>query len=702
RHDDRAFLRAARAASARRLRSALLSVALLVAVTVLCVAAVFIAETKHARFDVTATRQHSLSPRTLALLEGLESPHELVVVANLSGVDRAARQRVTDLLDALRRGSGNLDTTLIDTSDPADRAAFESLPERMLALRQDEVVRGRAAIDAAVDAARATAGELGALAEALGAWPGMMQAAGAGQDVLDALGELAALARVRRDELTSVANAYPLAGEARVAGVELPDVQAAKGSLGVVLARAAESLDTISRAAARVREADLYIPLHEAAPGVRTRAEAARDGALRAEDALAQAPSVRLLDALRLLQSRDAAVLLSESDVLAISIESIIASPESRAAEVRFGAERAITAALASAGSDGGAPAVVLVHSQPAPILEPPAPGQPDPVGGMRGVLDHLSAQGYDIREWAAAAGQSGQPRPTLGDRPVAWVVLPGAASSADGAARMGLLSEAVQGLLEEGESVLMNVGPSLLPRVGEPDPYVAHLAKLGLSVDTGRPLVETTSTPAGPRSIARFRTLDANDAHPLGAAIEGVALTLIWPTPMTVASEPAMPWTPIVTIDSSEGVWGESQWPSLMQAGAMNAAASFDERVDARGGPWTVVAAGERFVEGADGSQRVVVVGSNGWFFDLIALQGGETGGRVGLRSPGNLELLDASLLWLLGRDEVIASGADSSSATRIGAIDQGTLRWLWALCILGPATAVLLAGGALRLLRG
>ncbi len=690
----------------RRFRYGLLTAALIAMTTVLCVAGVFIGETKRLRLDVTATRAHSLTPRTQALLDGLGSAHELIVVADSTRIDAAAQQRLVDLLDLLDRSSEELTTTWIDTANPADRAAFETLPERMLALRQSEVDAGRKAITDAVASADRVAASADELASVLGAWPGVMRDGGADQQVIDALEELAALARVRRDEVRQVAGAFPLAGAARVAGVELPDVGAAQGSLGIVLPRAAESLNTIALAAGQVARADLYSPLHATAPRAKTLADAARDEALRAADALNRAPTVRLLDTLRLLQSQDAAVLLSEANVIAIRIESLLAQSGdggSQAAEVRFEAERAITSALAAASAaGGGAPLLMLTHSQPAPILTRPAPGQPDNAGALRGLLDHLSMQGYEIREWAASVDTS---LPPLADertkgRPIVWVVLPGAASTSDGAARMGQLAIAIGALIEDGESVMMNVGPSLLPRVGEPDPIIAPFESLGLAIDSGRPLVETTSTPAGPRSASMFRTLRANEAHPIGAAIDGLALALIWPSPMRIASDAPVEWNPVVTIESREDVWGESQWPTLVQAGAMNATATFDERVDVRSGPWTVVAAGERFLDGRSSPQRIVVVGSNGWFFDAVSLQRAQADGRIDLRNPGNLELTDASLLWLTGRDDAMASGSEQGS--RVRAIEPGTLRMLWALCILGPATATLLLGATLRLLRG
>ena len=109
---------------------------------------------------------------------------------------------------------------------------------------------------------------------------------------------------------------------------------------------------------------------------------------------------------------------------------------------------------------------------------------------------------------------------------------------------------------------------------------------------------------------------------------------------------------------------------------------------------------AGERWPEGAN-PQRLVV-GRAGWFLDAIAHQTQEVDGRVVETNPGNLELFDSGVLWLAGMDDLIAPGVSSGAGPRVRAIPPGSLRLIWWLCILGPATMTLLLGALLRLLRG
>lgn len=699
-----AFRAASRGASARRVRYALLTLALIAVTTVFCAAAQFLAETRRVRLDVTATREHSLSPRTLAMLASLDTPHELIVVAGGDRLDQASARRLVDLLDTLGRASPNLSAAWLDPSSPVGRASFETLPTRLLALREAEVAQGREDIRRAADAARDIAGRLQAMGSRLGAWSAALP--GESPELLGALDELAAVPRVHERELTQVADSFPVAGVVRVAGVELPDIPAAQGSLGVVLKRAADALETIARAASQLAPREQFGAIAPDARAVQREAELARDEALRAHDAIMRAPRVKLLDTLKLLQSQDVAVILSKDEVVAIRIESVLAErPDAPggAGRIRFAAEDAISSALAAAGG-ASAPVLVLVHSQQVRILEPLGPTQTDAAGAMRQLLDRVSARGMLVREWATGVDQS---RPSLADaraagRPVVWIVLPGRSDVAEAAGRMGMLARAVESLVSEGENILLSATPSLLPRVGEPDPLVAPFAPLGLRVESGRPLVETMSTPSGPRSGSAFRLLRAERDHPIGAALDGLATVLLWPSSMLI--EPVdggeTVFTPLLLVDRSDRIWGESQWPTLARGGA--ATAEFDPRVDLGGGPWIVAAAGERFLESTTAPQRVVVVGSNGWFLDALAQQTQEVDGRVVETNPGNLELFDASVLWLAGQDDLIAPGSSRDAGPRVRPIPPGSLRLLWWLCILGPATMTLLLGALLRILRG
>ena len=107
----------------------------------------------------------------------------------------------------------------------------------------------------------------------------------------------------------------------------------------------------------------------------------------------------------------------------------------------------------------------------------------------------------------------------------------------------------------------------------------------------------------------------------------------------------------------------------------------------------FTIGAACER--EFGAGTQRVLVIGCNRWYFDQVARAGQRVGPRVVLQAPGNVELIGAGLSWLSHRDELIARGPGSQSVSRIRPMDPGALTALrWSVTLGIPALVLLLGG--------
>ena len=103
-------------AAIRRFRYAIQATALLFAATAVCVFIVILGDRFPFRKDATSTREHELSPRTLALLNSLQGEYELVVAANFSTLDKTAAGRTQDVLDNFTRKSPNIRSTIIDVS----------------------------------------------------------------------------------------------------------------------------------------------------------------------------------------------------------------------------------------------------------------------------------------------------------------------------------------------------------------------------------------------------------------------------------------------------------------------------------------------------------------------------------------------------------------------------------------------------------
>jgi len=173
---------------------------------------------------------------------------------------------------------------------------------------------------------------------------------------------------------------------------------------------------------------------------------------------------------------------------------------------------------------------------------------------------------------------------------------------------------------------------------------------------------------------------------------------------------------SPVLQVAATPARWLESEWNEYRDAvlqvrGDFTRIAQgprFDTSGDRRAesGAYTIAAAVTRELAGDGGvvqagQQRIMVVGAAGWFTDSVAQQQAEVDGRVVALLPGNLQLLESSVLWLAGQEDQLARGAVSVSTPTIPALSGGqvaTIRWVLGL---GVPLLVLLAGLAYRQLR-
>ncbi|HVX86052.1 MAG TPA: hypothetical protein VH253_14815 [Phycisphaerae bacterium] len=102
---------------------------------------------------------------------------------------------------------------------------------------------------------------------------------------------------------------------------------------------------------------------------------------------------------------------------------------------------------------------------------------------------------------------------------------------------------------------------------------------------------------------------------------------------------------------------------------------------------------------------QRLVVIGSSTLGADRLVNQQGLA--RVGNEVmqiyvyPGNAELVDNSVLWLAGYENMIAVSAKAGVAMRIGPIGPGTMTFMHWMIYLGIPALALLAGGVVWAVR-
>lgn len=756
-------------ASSRRARYLLQTSVLLLAITAVCMFVVLLATRHPMRFDVTATRSHALSPRTTRILDGLQAPHEILVTTNAATIDPAALERTTDVLTAFRRASPNVRVSLIDVGAGAGgtaergQAELDDALSRLGERYRTELTTGTTGIVQTAVAVRAAVPEITAIGDQLQrANDGIPETDENAAAIKRFLSDSATVARVSVTELTESANRAETLAKGTIPHTPIPPVDTALRTLRSPLSAYLQQIEQISEGTLAIANSTAKgVPpqAKNAAAPLATALQKHRDRIARLVLDLDQLPRTPLPEATRVLMSTSAALVIappppatgaspansnaaSLRGVTALDIQSILplrmsiggAAGDPLGADgtstprpdLRFRAEELFAGALATL-STPNAPIVCIVHG--APETERLAP-EYKPLGAL---VQRLALRGIDMVEWPAAAVNE---PPTaaiasldpMRSRPVVYIVVPTNALSGEaGAMRSKKLAEAVGKLVQTGKPVLFSFNPSNLPAIGQKDPMAEPLAPLGVSVDTGHPLLMRLTNPAaGAGAPANIVTPDlfitrTDSEHAVAAAAQSLRTYLSWALPMvidpTAQSASGTTITPLITIPADPKIWGESEWLGFRQTPASQRPMLVnppmpDSSRDDQEGPWVVAAAIERPLVGAmatggsvaNKTQRLIAVGSNGWFFDEFTqvAAGADASGRALLRNPGNLELFDACVSWLAGQEDLIARSAEAQSVATIPDLSRSTLMTLrWAL-ILGMPLAVLGLGVLWRLMRG
>jgi hypothetical protein len=696
----------------RRLRYGLSTAIILLAVTASCVIAGALATRWSLRIDVTATREHTLAPRTLALLRALGEPVEIVITADFATLDPRATLRLRDVLDGLERATDRLTVTEIDLGGAGGRASFESLLERLATTLRPRAAEHAGALEEAIATTHTAVLGLNTISTELLLQRATLSAQSPEAQNLD---RIAAATRLLAGSIGEALAGAEKALHETIGPAQLPSIDSAAVAVASMHKALLVDLDSLDRALSSV---SLSMPdgvdLGDAADTLM----ALRDAIARAQDAVDRLKPIQSLAAVRTIESGPGAVVIAGDRARAIPMRalfppsSLIDSASTGAADLRFVGESLLSAAIGSLTGARSAPIVVLVHGAAERQLDDQGRAlTPDADRAFGTLLESLRLRDLRIAEWAPGAGS---PRPTFSGtpdaqaRPVVWATFPVTVRSSAGAERMGRYAGAIEGLLESGANVLFSFDASTLPGIGEQDPMAAPLRPLGISVRTGAAMLRRQNTPGGPVVDGQFVLRSADHANPIGVAIDGLATRLAWPCPIEIAPAPGVTTWPILTIPRSETVWGELEWFAFRsltpaQRAMLADAPKPDAGVDLIGGPWTVAMAAERSAPGGESrTQRLVVVGANGWFTDAVTRDSSTIDGRTITATPGNAELFDASVAWLAHQDDTIAAGPGSNESSRIPPMDIARLTALrWGI-IAGMPLLALLIGVVLRLWRG
>lgn len=699
-----------RTAAQRRSRYTVLALILFSALTLGAAFAIALGTRYHTRLDLTATREHTLSPRTTEILSKLTEDHTLVISARFQQIDQRALQRIRDLLDAFSQASPRISIREINLNSAGAIEQAEDIVRISLENHSESARQHADALSAASDALDAVAertDEIAALAQSLvrRQQPGDFR-----RTWNDNAGAAAALPPLAREAAESLRQhrEMPIFAELRLPQVDaaLTAIEPTLTTIDVTLA----GIMTLCQQTLRTADSEDAALARQ----ILSSAERARDDALRTRDALGSLDPLDPLSVARVLEAQEAVLILGPAQTTAVDFQSLLPRrlEDAGATRLRMAGESLISAAIAAA-SNPVQPVLILVHAEPANLLRANgrlAQGAENQLGALVG---RLRQQRIRIHEWPVLLAPLPPDRSTLqiADRetPIVWFVLgaPGGGQLGERIERRDRLASAILRLIEAGESLLLTVSPSELPAIGDTDPLVEFLPLFGIASDSGRLIIRRTSTPQGPAPAIDFTLRRSTGEHPIARALDALPIYLSAATPLRPHESPpdgARAW-PILVIPANADTWAMAAWQSLVRQGMVRMP-SPDPMRDDVDGPWPIVMAAERTppenARDKSKKQRLVSVAAAAWFTDATTLAATQVDGVVTRLFPGNDELFDASFAWLAGLDDQIGAGPSVRDVARISELsDAQIIAIRWAL-IAGLPVLVLLSGLAFRWLRG
>lgn len=676
------------------------------AATLLIVIAVnMLAHRFAARFDVTSTGALKPSDRTYSILGSLEGESEIVLAANLidPSRDRAALSRVLDMLDEIDKASDNVRATVINTGTADGIDQYQALIDRLSAERSDET-------QAAVDLTTSAQASLERLGTQMMTWADPVQNLAQEHEPdrtgvspwTNELRQRASQLRVRAGEIDQV-SAYVQQSLGQMLGTTpVPNVGEARNVIqqahGVITSVVQEQLEDLLR---RAQDPKISAAGRTSATNLARQMQTALDEAAIVIDVIKTSPLPVLSRVAQALASGEAAIIIGADgqSLSAISIDDLAPPAQPGVARIDAGrrAESLLGSALAATSQSIPVTTAVLIHGTDARILTER--------GALDQLLESMAIRNVRWIEWPVSLSPEKPAEVALlADDPNTMYVVVGMSMSSQGAAERAIRTGAVlDDLIESGKNVLVCLSPSTMPGEGAPDPMSEPLKAFGLDADTGRPTL--VDKPIGDRRFVEWEQLilPGETGSPLAEVVKGMPTRLTWPIAIERTEDVGTAW-PLIR-SQADNIWREAEWfgywlerdvnrPNVANPPAPGG--SRDGEVGQGAFAWAV----ERPTE--TGTQRVVVVGSHLWLFDMVARRTASIDGKVGETSQGNTEFAHAIVSWLTYQDDMIARSAEAESFPIVQPMDPARLsaaRWFF---IGGLPLLVLILGAVVRLIGG
>lgn len=650
----------------------------------------------YARYDLTATRDYTLSPQTRNLLESIDANLEIVLLYAAGTRDETMMTQVEDLLDEYQSRAGNITVRHIDpTTDPK---SFETLTEKLLDRYEDELK----VTQQTIEDAKKLYSEIGAFAEQQTEVLGDLFAKVGANDpaLIRTIQTLGTALRTTPKQIESVLKDLAAATEDE----ELPDYGLITRATSTNFRRfKAAMFEGAVFEFRRAAEADTTPDaVKDQILGLSKKYQAFVD---RIDETTARldAISVGKYDEFRAKIAESNGVVIYKDrygddderrGMIALPLSEIypivgISRTDAGDVERRiYQGEEAITGALFKLASKPTK--IVFINSNRAPVL------------GRNGELtfnviaSQLVKMNFVIEEWQPGQttdrfGRPAPPRPVPTAEPgqnMVFILVPNIepvdpqrpVNPANAAATRAVLEH-----VAAGGSAMFFIAPNLSGGAMTNDPIVQLLASFGVNVNRDA-AVQTRVPNATGQLVSTFRVFieDYDTTHPVSVATNGLRSYLMAGIPVEIAPQMPEGVTATALALTPDDTWAETNLSTLGRA---------TQSSDEKGGPFAVAVAADRQ------GQRVVTFGDVYFGTDqVVAFRNSQT---RKLEFPGNGELFANSIFWASGLDDMIATGARSQDTRRIEPFTHSTRRAMWWALLAGLPLLCLVIGLAVHTVR-
>jgi len=668
----------------------------------------------HFRVDVTATSAHKLSPRAKNMVNALPGHTRIILALNQTQTDRLALDLVSDVLETYDRSSDLLSAQIIDLSTPDGTNQINTLIAQLRERQDGDIADNTRTLDQISSTISTTSTALLNASPELAAISNAIDPkADSGSTNRAFFQQRAALVRLGAQDLTTATES--LTHQNQTQSVTPPIIALINAQLAQI-----EDLRTQLTTFANAPEASAVASA--SCKSLVAKLNDIIDDLAIASDQLARLIPIDADRVATALTTGEALLVIGppELGIAAVDLEALLPPTQvlqdagiSPAGVIGPRAQELIATALGQLVIQSN-PIVIFVHAaNPGQLL-----GQSNLLSKA---VNRFNQRGIDALEWAPL-NQPDQPSlvdlDPLNQRPVVYVFL--AADSATGGGDTGItgakrateLAQIAKQLIDQNKSILLSINPSIFGSLGDTDPLTKALEPLGIipvpSLTLLTQRLKDGKHAADPATmiVPSIASSSDSDTHPVGDAISGLSTVLPWAVPITIDPRVGVDTAPIIMLPGSNTLWAERDWLRLWSTPAQSRPylgdqPTFDESKDLRRDQWTLAAGAERIIN--NDTQRIIVVGSNSWIYDALTFSQGQlVDGRITTAFPGNLALLESSIAWLAGLDDLIAPGIQARPIATIGPLDQSqrsTYRWF---LLAGVPGFILVLGIGTRILFG